>query len=142
MANILIINGPNLNLLGKREPSLYGAATLEEINNELRATFKGQHNFTFFQSNHEGALVDTIQKAAQFQGIIINAGAYTHTSIAIRDAIAAMQVPSIEVHLTNIYARESFRRKSLLAPVCKGQITGFSAHGYKLSVLAIEQIIQ
>ncbi len=129
---VLVLNGPNLNLLGQREPSIYGSATLSEIEESIRqrGTTLGA-KVECRQSNHEGQLVDWIQSAIDnFDSIIINAGAYTHTSVAIRDAIAASKVPTVEVHLSNIYARERFRHKSLLAPVCHGQISGFGARSY------------
>ena len=137
---ILFLNGPNLNLLGQREPQVYGRTTLAEIEakvreraGELRATIE------FHQSNLEGELVAWIQQAkGKFDVIVLNAAAYTHTSIALRDAIAAVGVPTIEVHLSNIHAREEFRHKSLIAPVCCGQIVGFGANSY---VLALEAAI-
>ena len=134
---VLVLNGPNLNLLGQREPEVYGRTTLADIGALLRG--KGRDlsvEIDFRQSNHEGELVSWIQSAQQdFSVVILNAGAYTHTSVALRDAIAASTVPTIEVHLSNIYAREEFRHKSLIAPVCRGQISGFGAHSY---VLALE----
>lgn len=133
---ILIINGPNLNLLGKREPEIYGAETLEEINRHLQvAALEMNASLEFFQSNSEGELVDAIQGAAGvFDGIIINPAAFTHTSIALRDAIAAVALPTVEVHLSNVYSREEFRHKSFIAPVAIGQITGFGSAGYKLAL--------
>lgn len=129
---ILVLNGPNLNLLGQREPEVYGKTTLADIEAEMKAraiAFKAELDFR--QSNHEGELVDWIHSAIlNFEAVIINAGAYTHTSVAIRDAIAACKVPTIEVHLSNIYAREKFRHKSLLSPVCRGQISGFGKYSY------------
>ena len=135
---ILYLNGPNLNLLGTREPEKYGRTTLAEIETrvrqragELKATIE------FRQSNLEGELVSWIQEAkGKFDAIVLNAAAYTHTSIALRDAIAAIQVPTIEIHLSNVHAREEFRHKSLIAPVCRGQITGFGAHSYLLALEA------
>jgi len=133
---ILVINGPNLNLLGRREPEIYGAETLESINSSLLETAKNiPASLKFFQSNSEGELVDVIQGAAGvFDGIIINPAAYTHTSIAIRDAISAVAIPTVEIHLSNVYSREEFRHKSLIAPVAVGQITGFGSAGYKLAL--------
>lgn len=136
---ILVVNGPNLNLLGEREPDVYGKITLDNINkkmselaNELKVEIE------FFQSNHEGEIVEKIGKARKnFNGIIINPAAYTHTSVAIRDAISASGLPSVEVHISNIYAREEFRHKSLIAPVCKGQISGFGINSYLLALRAI-----
>jgi len=136
---ILVINGPNLNLLGKREPGIYGGKSLEEINGALATLAAGNGTeLEFFQSNAEGALVDAIQNAAgRFAGIIINPAAYTHTSVAIRDAIAAVALPTVEVHLSNVYSREEFRHKSLIAPVALGQITGFGPTGYELALLGL-----
>jgi 3-dehydroquinate dehydratase-2 len=133
---ILVINGPNLNLLGTREPEIYGAETLDDINCSLQgAAQKMAVSVQFFQSNSEGELVDAIQGAVGiFDGIIINPAAYTHTSIAIRDAIAAVAIPTVEVHLSNVYKREEFRHKSFIAPVALGQIAGFGSAGYKLAL--------
>jgi 3-dehydroquinate dehydratase-2 len=123
-------------MLGKREPEIYGSQTLEDISSELRQTAKGlEVALTFFQSNHEGALVDTIQAALNVhQGILINPGAYTHTSVAIRDAITAVALPTVEVHLSNIHQREAFRHHSYIAPVAVGQISGFGADSYHLGL--------
>jgi 3-dehydroquinate dehydratase-2 len=132
MARILVIHGPNLNLLGTREPQVYGQTSLAEINQELqqRATAAG-YELETFQSNHEGALVDCIQqRGAQAALLIINPGAYTHTSIAIRDAILAVGIPVIEVHLSNIYRREPFRRQSYLSDIALGQVAGFGPASY------------
>src|SRR5688572_7587287 len=130
---VLVLNGPNLNLLGTREPQTYGSTTLADIEAQARTTF-ASHQIDFKQSNHEGQLVDWIQAArGQYDTIVINAGAYTHSSIAIRDAVLAAGVPAIEVHLSNVYAREAFRHNSLLAPVCLGQITGFGPASYFLA---------
>ncbi len=133
--SILVLNGPNLNLLGTRETHIYGAFTLEQLETDLRAAFP-KLSLTFFQSNHEGALVDRLHQAhrEEVSGIVLNPGAYTHTSVALRDAIAAIEPPVIEVHLSNVYAREEFRHQSLLAPVCRGQISGLGAKGYHLAV--------
>jgi 3-dehydroquinate dehydratase-2 len=133
---ILIVNGPNLNLLGGREPGIYGSETLEWINDALLVTAAGLGvALEFFQSNSEGELVDAIQGAAgAFDGIIINPAAYTHTSIAIRDAISAVAIPTVEVHLSNVHSREEFRHKSFIAPVAIGQIAGFGSAGYKLAL--------
>jgi len=136
--NILFLNGPNLNLLGQREPEIYGRATLADIEVEVRARAKQMKaDIDFRQSNIEGELVDWIQEAkGKFDVIVINAAAYTHTSIALRDAIAGVGVPTIEIHLSNVHAREEFRQKSLIAPVCWGQITGFGIKSYILAVEA------
>ncbi|MCU0771654.1 MAG: type II 3-dehydroquinate dehydratase [Verrucomicrobia bacterium] len=135
---VLVLNGPNLNLLGKREPEIYGHTTLADIESMVREKAKGMAvEVEFRQSNHEGELVGWVQSARDgFSAVLLNAGAYTHTSVALRDAIAASPVPTIEVHLSNIYAREEFRHKSLIAPVCKGQISGFGAHSYVLGLEA------
>ncbi|HEY3932806.1 MAG TPA: type II 3-dehydroquinate dehydratase [Verrucomicrobiae bacterium] len=135
---VLFLNGPNLNLLGQREPEVYGRTTLGDIEAKVRerAVQLGVE-IEFKQSNLEGELVDWIQQAkGKFDVIVINAAAYTHTSIALRDAIVAVNVPTIEIHLSNIHAREEFRQKSLIAPVCCGQITGFGAKSYILAVEA------
>lgn len=142
--SILVLHGPNLNLLGKREPNLYGSLTLNEINlllteeaNSLGVTL------ATLQSNHEGVLVDAIHEAlGTHQGIVINAGAYTHTSVAIRDALLGVKIPAVEVHLSNIYQRESFRHHSYIAPVVIGQISGFGADSYKLGLRAIVNYLQ
>ena len=137
--SILALHGPNLNLLGQREPGIYGALTLAEINRLLEEEgFKLQAKVFSVQSNHEGILVDTIHGAlGQYQGILINAGAYTHTSVALRDAIAAVNLPTVEVHLSNIYRREDFRHHSYIAPVAIGQISGFGGQSYLLGLQAL-----
>ncbi|HNW26288.1 MAG TPA: type II 3-dehydroquinate dehydratase [Candidatus Gastranaerophilaceae bacterium] len=136
---ILIINGPNLNMLGTREPEKYGFETLADIEKELYAySFELSVDIETFQSNIEGEIIDKIQKANfGFDGIVINPGGYSHTSVAIRDAISAVNLPCIEVHMTNVHAREEFRHNSLIAPVCIGQITGFKKNVYKLGLSAI-----
>ncbi|HAJ56233.1 MAG TPA: type II 3-dehydroquinate dehydratase [Candidatus Omnitrophica bacterium] len=138
MHKILVIHGPNLDLLGKREPGIYGTTTLNAINKNLKGQAKkAKIGLTIMQSNHEGEIVDIIGDARKkYDVIIINPAAYTHTSVAIRDAIAACGVKTIEVHLSNIYAREEFRQTSLVAPVCCGSISGFSHNSYSLALLA------
>jgi 3-dehydroquinate dehydratase II len=135
----MVLHGPNLNLLGLREPGIYGASTLLEIDSHLVELGKSlQVEVSSFQSNHEGMLVDAIHAARdRHQGILINAAAYTHTSVAIRDAIAAVQIPTVEVHLSNIYKREEFRHHSYLAPIVIGQISGFGADSYYLGLRAL-----
>ena len=139
MDSILVLHGPNLNLLGTREPHVYGSRSLEEINRQMLE--KGQElglKVVVFQSNSEGALIDTIQDARTWaRGIVFNPGGYTHTSVAIRDAISSIDVPVVEVHLSNIFARESFRHDSLIAPVCVGTIAGFGWYSYILGLQAL-----
>ena len=139
MQSILVLHGPNLNLLGKREPGVYGIVTLDQINQMLEREAQGlQVKSVALQSSHEGVLVDAIHAAQdQHQGILINAGAYTHTSVAIRDAIAAVNLPTVEVHLSNIYRREAFRHHSYIAAVAIGQISGFGAESYRLGLHAL-----
>jgi len=141
---VMVIQGPNLNMLGIREQQIYGAMKLEDIHTQMKAFAEANGmEIEFFQSNFEGEIVDKIQEClGDADGIIINAGAYTHTSIAIRDAIAAVQLPTIEVHLSNVYRREKFRQKSMLAPVCAGIITGFGPFSYHLAMVAMHQIFQ
>jgi len=135
---ILFLNGPNLNLLGQREPGIYGRVTLGDIETELRSrAVKLKVEMDFRQSNIEGELVTWIQQAkGVFDAIVLNAAAYTHTSVALRDAIAATGVPTVEIHLSNVHAREEFRHESLIAPVCIGQICGFGAKSYDLGLEA------
>ena len=142
--SILALHGPNLNLLGQREPGIYGALTLAEINRLLEEEgFKIQAKVFSVQSNHEGILVDTIHAAlGQHHGILINAGAYTHTSVALRDAIAAVNLPTVEVHLSNIYRREDFRHHSYIAPVAIGQISGFGGQSYLLGLQALVHFLR
>ncbi len=137
--DVLVLHGPNLNLLGLREPGIYGARTLAQIDIQLvELGISLNTTVQSFQSNHEGALVDAIHAARdRYQGIVINAGAYTHTSIAIRDAISAVQIPTVEVHLSNIYKREEFRHHSYLASIVVGQISGFGADSYYLGLQAL-----
>lgn len=141
---ILIINGPNLNMLGIREPEKYGTVTLQDIEKELYAySFELSVDIETFQSNLEGEIIDKIQQAlGNFDGILINPGGYSHTSVAIRDAISAVNLPCVEVHMTNIHAREEFRHKSLIAPVCIGQISGFGQNSYKLGLKALKEYLK
>tara|TARA_B100001105_G_C22080091_1_gene310410 strand:+ start:132 stop:557 length:426 start_codon:yes stop_codon:yes gene_type:complete len=130
---VLFLNGPNLNLLGKRQPEIYGVTTLTDIESTVREQAEDRAEIEFRQSNDEGALVTWIQEAAgQTDVVVINAAGYTHTSVALRDAIAATDVPVVEIHLSNIHAREEFRHNSLIAPVCQGQICGFGPTSYML----------
>ncbi len=144
MKKILVIHGPNLNLLGERETSVYGTTTLVDIDQKLMKIAKEKNvDLVSFQSNHEGAIVDVIGKARVdgFSAIVINPAAYTHTSVAIRDAVSAVALPVVEVHLSNIYKREEFRHQSLIAPVAVGQISGFGVESYVLGLLAAIGII-
>ena len=139
MKSLLVLNGPNLNLLGTRQPEVYGRVTLDEIEADCRREAEAL-NFAlaFVQSNHEGALVDAIQQArGRHHGIVLNAAGYTHTSVAVRDAISAVELPVIELHLSNIHAREAFRAHSHIAPVALGQICGFGPAGYALAIRAM-----
>ncbi|MEK6743912.1 MAG: type II 3-dehydroquinate dehydratase [Nitrospirota bacterium] len=141
---ILVVHGPNLNLLGKREPHIYGTVTLDEINGRLTALAKELGtDVSCFQSNHEGELVQKIQDAmGQYQAIVINPGAYTHTSVALRDAIASTGILAVEVHLSNIYRREEFRKHSYISGVAAGQITGFGPESYLLGLRAAVQAVR
>ena len=137
--DLLLINGPNLNLVGKREPSIYGAQTLEDIQEDLlTSAIDLDVKLKFFQSNSEGEMIDCIQKSAgSIDGILINAGAYTHTSIALRDALLGVAIPYVEVHLSNIYSREEFRHKSFLSDKALGLVCGFGANSYQLALEGI-----
>jgi 3-dehydroquinate dehydratase-2 len=145
MKKILVIHGPNLQLLGQRETAIYGVLTMEEINKTLEAVAASrQAQLTFFQSNHEGGIVDRIGVASAegFAGIVINPAAYTHTSVAIRDAVSASPLPVVEVHLSNIHKREEFRHHSIIAPAACGQISGFGAQSYVLGLMAVIGILE
>lgn len=140
---VLVLNGPNLNLLGLREPGVYGRTTLAEIEAMVRKRAASlQVEVDFRQSNHEGQLIDWIHQCRETHAaVVLNAGAYTHTSVALRDAIAGSGLPTIEIHLSNIHAREEFRHRSLIAAVCRGQISGFGPHSYLLGLEAAVNII-
>jgi len=136
--HIVVLNGPNLNLLGTREPDIYGSVTLGQIEQQITRYGEEQSaKIDFYQSNHEGEIIDIIHQNREADGIIINPGAYTHTSVAIRDAIASVNIPAVEVHLSNIHSREEFRSHSFIAPVCIGQICGFGATSYIIALAAL-----
>lgn len=143
MVRVLFLNGPNLNLLGQREPGIYGRATLADIQQRVEARARElEVEVEFRQTNHEGQLVDWLQEAAgRVQGVVLNAAAYTHTSVAIRDAIVAAGVPTVEIHLSNVYAREEFRHRSYAAAVCVGVICGFGPYSYVLGLESIVNVI-
>lgn len=143
MIKILVIHGPNLNLLGQREPHIYGTLTLKDINNKLKVIAKQKKvSLVFIQSNHEGDIVDAVGKAkTKYQGILINPAAYTHTSVALRDALMAVGLPAVEVHLSNIHSREEFRHNSLISPAVKGTIMGFGVNSYILGLDALIDIL-
>lgn len=143
MSRVLVIHGPNLNLLGTREPKIYGKMTMQDINDNLRAQAEEANiGIDFFQSNHEGAIIDELHNArGKYDYIILNAGAFTHYSIAIRDAIAGIEIPTIEVHLSNVHQREEFRHHSVISPVVVGQICGFGLNSYKAALyIAINKL--
>jgi len=136
MKKIAVLNGPNLDRLGKREPEIYGSATLADLEQALRAEFGAAAEWEFFQSNHEGALIDKIGALAdaKFDGIVINGGAFTHTSVALRDSLLGAHIPTIEVHISNLYKREAFRHTSFTAPACVAVITGLGLEGYHAAI--------
>lgn len=135
MKKIIIINGPNLNLLGKREPDIYGEMTFEEFYEDIREVYSDEVALSYYQSNVEGELIGKIQEVGfSYHGIVLNAGGYTHTSVALRDAICAVKTPVVEVHISNIFAREEFRQHSLLSAVCRGVISGFGLESYVLAL--------
>lgn len=135
---ILIVNGPNLNLLGEREPGIYGSRPFAGYLDELRAKYAPAHEIDYYQSNHEGALIDRMQEARlTHDAIVLNAGAYTHTSIALADCISSLRLPVVEVHISNVHTREPFRRTSMISPVCRGVICGFGLDSYRLGVEAV-----
>ena len=141
---ILILHGPNLNLLGTREPEVYGSITLDDINKKMIALGKELGaEIKYSQSNHEGALIDALQDArAWADGVVFNPGGYTHTSVALRDAISAIQIPVVEVHISNVYAREEFRHISMISAVCKGKVVGFGWRSYELGLRGLVDIIK
>jgi 3-dehydroquinate dehydratase II len=143
MTSILVLHGPNLNLLGKREPNIYGSLTLDDINNRLVELGKKlKIDVRCVQSNHEGELIDALQMANESaQGVVFNPGGYTHTSVALHDTLAAINIPVIEVHISNIYAREDFRHTSLISGVCRGKITGLGWRSYALALQALNDIL-
>ncbi|HJE40145.1 MAG: type II 3-dehydroquinate dehydratase [Candidatus Amulumruptor caecigallinarius] len=137
---LMIINGPNLNLLGVREPGIYGSSSMESCLRQLRETYGDRVDIEYYQSNHEGDIIDTLHRAGmsgEYAGIVLNAGAYTHTSLAIADAISAIRTPVVEVHISNVHAREAIRHTSLISPVCRGVIAGFGLDSYRLGVEAL-----
>ena len=144
MTTILLLNGPNLNLLGEREPGHYGTTTLKEIEDDLRArAAERDATLECFQSNHEGSIIDKLQEVAgKVQGLVINPAGLSHTSVVLRDAVAALGVPTVEVHISNVYSREAFRHKSLVAPVATGQVVGLGTYGYVIALLGLLHVLQ
>lgn len=143
LPHVLVLNGPNLNFLGRREPQIYGHTTLTDVIDELRRRYDGTLVIDHLQSNHEGVLIDRLQAAADepnLLGVVLNAGAYTHTSVALRDAVSSIApLPVVEVHLSNVQAREDFRHRSLISAVCRGVIAGFGTDSYRLAVEALRK---
>lgn len=144
MKRILVIHGPNLNLLGEREPGIYGKVSFENLNKMIACTADELGiECEIFQSNHEGEIIDKLHESrTEFDGVVINAGAYTHYSYAIRDAIAAIKIPCIEVHISNIFARDEFRSNSVIAPVCRGSISGMGLNSYTLAIIGLDNMIE
>lgn len=139
MKKILILNGPNLNLLGRREPTVYGHRSFDDYLAELRRQFEGRAELSYFQSNHEGDLIDRLHEVGfgGVDGVVLNAGAYTHTSVALHDAIRAIEVPVVEVHISNVHQREEFRHHSMISAACRGVICGFELDSYRLAIEAM-----